>query len=78
MARHVSAQLLDFLDIDEISSFLNWKQLYVSILGKATLWMVTSSIPTVAWMQRLGSRGGIGYCFRRDWNMAKVRWYVKG
>ena len=25
VARHVSAQSLDFLDLDEISSFLNWK-----------------------------------------------------
>ncbi len=26
VARHVSAQYLDFLDIDEISSFLNWRR----------------------------------------------------
>ena len=32
MARYVSAQLLDFLDLDEISSFLNWKHPYVCIL----------------------------------------------
>ncbi len=31
VARHVSAQLLDFLDLDEISSFLNWKRQYVPI-----------------------------------------------
>ena len=31
VARHVSAQSLAFLDLDEISSFLNWKHLYVPI-----------------------------------------------
>ena len=41
VARHVSAQSLDFLDLDEISSFLNWKRQYVSILKKVPLWMDT-------------------------------------
>ncbi len=32
VARHASAQSLDCLDLDEISSFLNWKHRYVSIV----------------------------------------------
>ena len=31
VARHVSAQSLDFLDLDEISSFLNWKHLQMAV-----------------------------------------------
>ena len=42
VARHVSAQSLDFLDLDEISSFLNWKHQYVPILNETMLWMDTS------------------------------------
>jgi len=42
VARHVSAQSLDFLDLDEISSFLDWKRQYVSILVGAASWMETS------------------------------------
>jgi hypothetical protein len=42
VARHVSAQTLDFLDLDEISSFLNWKHHHVSILIEGPLWMDTS------------------------------------
>ena len=47
VARHVSAQSLDFLDLDEISSFLNWKHSYVSILRKERSWMdiIWSMIP---------------------------------
>ena len=41
VARHVSAQSLAFLDLDEISSFLNWKHQYVSILRRARSWMDT-------------------------------------
>ena len=41
VARHVSAQYLDFLDLDEISSFLDWKRKHVSILKEGPLWMVT-------------------------------------
>ena len=44
VARHVSAQSLDFLDLDEISSFLNWKRQYVSILKKVPLWMDTNYV----------------------------------
>jgi hypothetical protein len=42
VARHASAQSLDFLDLDEISSFLNWKRLYVSILRRKASWMDTT------------------------------------
>jgi len=41
VARHVSVQSLDFLDLDEISSFLNWKHHHVSILKEELLWMGT-------------------------------------
>jgi hypothetical protein len=41
VARHVSAQSLDFLDLDEISSFLNWKRQYVSIPQQKKTWMAT-------------------------------------
>ena len=33
VARYVSAQSLDLLDLDETSSFLNWKHQYVSIIN---------------------------------------------
>ncbi len=39
VASHVSAEPLDFLDLDEISSFLNWKRQCVSILKEAKPWM---------------------------------------
>ena len=42
VASYVSAQSLDFLDIDEISSFLNWKHQYVPILKEVKSWMDTS------------------------------------
>ena len=41
VARHVSAQTLDFLDLDEISSFLNWKHSHVPIHKKERSWMDT-------------------------------------
>ncbi len=39
VARHVSAQSLDFLDLDEISSFLNWKHQCLPILKEVRPWM---------------------------------------
>ena len=39
VARHVSAQSLDFLDLDEISTFMNWKRQNVPILKQITSWM---------------------------------------
>ncbi len=42
VASHVSAEPLDFLDLDEISSFLNWKRQCVSILREVELWLNTS------------------------------------
>ena len=42
VARHVSAQFLDCLDLDEISSFLNWKHQYVLIPNDGQSWMDTS------------------------------------
>ncbi len=42
VARHASARLLDCLDIDEISSFLNWKRQFVPIPKEVKLWMDTS------------------------------------
>jgi len=42
VARHVSAQSLDFLDLGEISSFLDWKRPHVSILREVLSWMDTS------------------------------------
>ena len=42
VARHVSAQTLDFLDLDEISSFLNWKRSHVPIHKKERSWMDTT------------------------------------
>ncbi len=42
VARHVSALLLGFLDLDEISSFLNWKRQLVPILKEVNPWMDTS------------------------------------
>ena len=45
VARHVSAQSLDFLDLDEISSFMNWKHSHVLILRKARSWMDASWKP---------------------------------
>ena len=42
VARYVSAQSLDFLDLDEISSFLDWKHRWVSIHYGAGVWMDTA------------------------------------
>ena len=42
VARYVSAQSLDFLDLDEISSFLDWKPQWVPILKGEASWMGTS------------------------------------
>ncbi len=42
VASHVSAEPLDCLDLDEISSFLNWKHSYVSIAKEAKPWMDTN------------------------------------
>jgi hypothetical protein len=39
---HVSAQSLDSLDLDEISSFLNWKRHYVPIFKEVSAWMDTN------------------------------------
>jgi len=39
---YVSAQSLDFLDLDEIFSFLNWKHSYVPMVKRTTSWMGTS------------------------------------
>ena len=41
VARYVSAQSLDFLDLDEISSFLDRKRQWVSILQEEHPWMET-------------------------------------
>ena len=38
---HVSAPPLDFLDLDEISSFLNWKRQWGTIHQERHSWMVT-------------------------------------
>ena len=42
VARHVSAQSLNFLDLDEISSCLDWKRLWVSILLGKHAWKDTN------------------------------------
>ncbi len=42
VASHVSAEPLDFLDLDKISSFLNWKLYCVSIFKEMKAWMDTS------------------------------------
>jgi hypothetical protein len=47
VARHVSAQSLDFLDLDEISSFLNWERQNVSSLKRTASWMGTGWFPSI-------------------------------
>ena len=42
VARHASAQSLDLLDLDEISSFLDWKRQWVPILQEKHPWMGTN------------------------------------
>ena len=41
VARYVSAQSLDFLDLAEISSFLNWEHQWASIHYGTRPWMDT-------------------------------------
>jgi hypothetical protein len=43
VARHVSARSLDFLDLDEIYSFLNWKHQQVSIRQSLIPWTDTNN-----------------------------------
>ena len=62
VARHVSAQSLDFLDIDEISSFLNWKHPWVPILKEMTSWMDT--ILAVVFYRLPDSSGVFKYCLQ--------------
>jgi len=37
--KYASAQSLDFLDLEQKFSFLNWKYHKLPIIGKANLWM---------------------------------------
>jgi len=39
VARYASAQQLDFLDLEQKSSFVNWKRRYVPILIISYLWI---------------------------------------
>ena len=55
VAGHVSAQSLDFLDLDEISSFLNWKHQYVSMLKESHRgWTLASFHPGMVYSANLG------------------------
>ena len=42
VVNYASAQALDFLDLGQKSSFLDWKHQKVPILGNGHLWMGTS------------------------------------
>ena len=47
VVNYASAQALDFLDLGQISAFLNWKHQKMPILREGPLWMGTNYILAV-------------------------------